>query len=202
MNLLEELEARVLCGDGAMGTVLLEAGFSLDHCFEELCLTGPDRIGDLHQQYIAAGARVIETNTFGGNAVRLERFGLENRVAEINRAAAQLAVKAARGKDIYVAGSVGPLGITGEKAAARGIDRAQCFREQIAAQLEGGVQLIFFETFMDLEEMEIALSAKNALGDALSICSFACATEGRIASGVTLVEAFEKLQGEGAKWWA
>ncbi|MEP6698678.1 MAG: bifunctional homocysteine S-methyltransferase/methylenetetrahydrofolate reductase [Verrucomicrobiota bacterium] len=199
MNLLEELEARVLCGDGAMGTVLLESGVPLEQCFEELCLTEPERIGAIHQQYIAAGARVIETNTFGANAVRLERFGFENRVSEINRAAAQIAVKAAQGKNIYVAGSVGPLGISGDEATARGIDRAQCFREQIEALLDGGVQLIFFETFMDFDEMEIALGAKNAIGDALAICSFACAPEGRIASGITLVEAFEKLQGRGAK---
>ena len=107
-----------------MGTLLLEAGIPLSRCFEELSVTEPDRIETIHKQYIAAGARVIETNTFGANAVRLERFGLEGRAAEINRAAVEIALRAARGKDVYVAGSVGPLGIGGDEAAVRGIDRA------------------------------------------------------------------------------
>lgn len=182
-----------------MGTMLLEAGVPIERCFEELCVTEPERIETVHRQYIAAGARVIETNTFGANAARLERFGLEQKVSEINRAAAHLAVKAARGKNVYVAGSVGPLGITADQARARDINRAQCFREQISALLEGGAQIIFFETFMDLEEMEIALRAKNATGDALEICAFACAPEGRLACGMSLLEAFAKLRELGAR---
>jgi methionine synthase / methylenetetrahydrofolate reductase(NADPH) len=199
MDLLDELQTRVLCGDGAMGTLLLDAGIPLERCFEELCVSEPDRIETIHRDYIAAGARVIETNTFGGNAVSLERFGFEARVGEINRAAAQLAVKVARGKNVYVAGSVGPLGIDGKKSAARGIDRAEVFREQIGALLEGGVDLIFFETFMDFAEMEIALGAANELGAALAICSFACTPEGRLSSGMFLVDAFATLQELGAK---
>ena len=199
MDLLDELQSRVLCGDGAMGTLLLERGIPLERCFEEICLTEPDRIRAIHQQYIDAGARVIETNTFGGNAVRLERFGLEERVAEINRAAAQIASNAAQGKNVYVAGSVGPLGITGDEAKARGIDRKQCFRDQVTALLEGGVQLIFFETFMDFEEMEIAFRARQEAGDGLTICSFACAPEGRLASGTLLVDAFAKLREQKAQ---
>src|SRR6266705_1076239 len=160
MDLIDELRSRVLCGDGAMGTLLLDAGIPLERCFEELCVTEPERIETIHQEYIDAGARVIETNTFGANAVRLERFGLEGRVTEINRAAAQIAARTARGKNVYVAGNVGPLGISGDEAAARGIDRALCFREQISALLEGGVDMIFFETFMDFEEMKIAFLAR------------------------------------------
>jgi homocysteine S-methyltransferase len=194
MDLLEELQTRVLCGDGAMGTVLMEDGVPREHCLEELCVTEPDRIEKIHQQYIGAGARVIETNTFGANAVRLERFGFESRVAEINRAAAALAAKTARGKDVYVAGSVGPLGINGDEARARGIDRLACFREQISALLEGGVDLIFFETFMDFEEMEIALRARKEIDGSLAICSFACTEQGRIASGMLLVDAWTKLR--------
>jgi methionine synthase I (cobalamin-dependent) len=199
MDLLDELQTRVLCGDGAIGTLLLEAGIPLKRCFEELCVTEPERIEKIHQEYISAGARVIETNTFGANAVRLERFGLEGRVAEINRAAAQIAIKTARGKDVYVAGSVGPLGISGDDARSRGIDRADCFREQISALLEGGVDLIFFETFMDFKEMAIALRAWNEVDAGLAICSFACAPEGRISSGVSLMDVFAKLRTSGAK---
>ena len=199
MDLLDELQTRVLCGDGAIGTLLLEAGIPLERCFEELCVTEPDRIEKIHQQYIGAGARVIETNTFGANAVRLERFGLEGRVAEINRAAARIASKTARGKDVYVAGSVGPLGIRAEEAQSRGIDREHCFREQITALLEGGADLIFFETFMDFEEMEIAFRARKEIDEGLTICSFACAPEGRISSGMLLVDAFAKLRALGAR---
>jgi methionine synthase I (cobalamin-dependent) len=199
MDLIEELQALVLCGDGAMGTLLLDQGIPLERCFEELCVSEPDRIRTIHEQYIGAGARVIETNTFGANAVRLERFGLENRVVEINRAAAQIAKKAATGKSVYVAGSVGPLGISADDVAARGIDRAQCFQEQINALLETGVQLIFFETFMDFSEMEIAFRAKKELSDIPEICSFSCTREGRLASGMRLVDAFANLREQGAK---
>ena len=196
---LEELEARVLCGDGAMGTRLLADGIPLERCFEELCVSEPDRIRRIHEEYIAAGSRVIETNTFGANAVRLERFGLERRVAEINRAAVDVAKSAVRGRRVYVAGSVGPLGISAEDATARGIDRAQCFREQIAALLEAGVELIFFETFMDFEEMVIAFRAKKELSDIPEICSFSCAPDARLGSGMQLADAATTLHESGAK---
>jgi len=198
MDLLDELETRVLCGDGAIGTLLLEEGIPLDCCFEELSVKDPARIERIHLQYISAGTRVIETNSFGANAVRLERFGLEARVAEINRAAAQLATKAARGKDVYVAGSVGPLGISGEEAKLRGIDRGRCFGDQITALCEGGADFIFFETFMDLEEMKIALGAWQEGGAGFALCSFACGAEGRIFPGVLLLEAFAELRNLGA----
>ena len=199
MDLLEELQTRVLCGDGAMGTMLLDAGIPLSRCYEELCITEPERIEDIHRQYIGAGARVIKTNTFGANAVRLVRLGLEGRVAEINRAAARIATAAARGKEVYVAGSVGPLGIGEDEALARGIDRRLCFREQITALLEGGIDSIFFETFMDFEEMEIAYRARREVGAGLTLCSFSCAPEGQISSGMRLVEAFAKLRVLGAQ---
>jgi methionine synthase / methylenetetrahydrofolate reductase(NADPH) len=199
MGLLDELEARVLCGDGAMGTLLMAAGMPLERCFEELCVSDPDRIRTIHQQYISAGARVIETNTFGANALRLARFGMEGRVAEINRAGVRVAKEAAQGKNVYVAGSVGPLGINADEAAARGIDRSQRFREQISALLEGGVDAIFFETFMDVTEMEMALCVKKELSDLPAICSFACAVNGRLPSGMPLTHALATLREQGAK---
>jgi homocysteine S-methyltransferase len=197
MDLLDELESRIICGDGAMGTLLLEAGASLDRCLEEICVRDPNRIRRIHDQYIGAGARVIETNTFGANAVRLERFGFEDRVAEINRAAASLARQSARGKNVYVAGSVGSLGISAEEANARGIDREGCFRDQVHALIEAGMQIIFFETFMDFDEMEIAFRATKG-ADCLTICSFACGPEGRLSSGMLLVDAFSCLRELGA----
>jgi methionine synthase / methylenetetrahydrofolate reductase(NADPH) len=199
MDLLDELERRVVCGDGAVGTLLLNAGVPIERCFEELCISEPGPIQKMHEDYIAAGARVIETNTFGANAVRLERFGLEARVSEINRAAVAVAKSAAGKRDVCIAGSVGPLGINAEAAAGRGIDRAECFREQITALLDAGADLIFFETFTDFEEMELALRAKNESGSALEICSFACAPNGQLRCGTMLDRAFARLREMGAR---
>ncbi|HSP46142.1 MAG TPA: homocysteine S-methyltransferase family protein [Chthoniobacterales bacterium] len=199
MDLLGELGRRVVCGDGAMGTTLLNAGLPIERCFEELSMSQPERIRKIHEDYIAAGAEVIKTNTFGGNEVRLGRFGLENRVAEINGAAVAVARSAAAKRDLCIAGSVGPLGINAEEAAARGIDRDHCFREQITALLEAGTDVIFFETFTTFEEMEIALRSKNTIGAVPEICSFACEPHGRLRCGTALSDAFAKLQKMGAR---
>jgi homocysteine S-methyltransferase len=199
MDLLDELEKRVVCGDGAIGTLLLDDGVPMECCFEELSVSEPERIRKIHEAYIAAGARVIETNTFGANAVRLGRFGMEGRVSEINRAAVAVAKSTAENRDVCIAGSVGPLGITVETAVARGIDPARCFREQITAMVEAGVDAIFFETFTDFDEIEIALRAKNMVSKAPEICSFACGPSGRLRCGTFLVEAFGRLRDIGAK---
>lgn len=163
MDFLDELQHRILPGDGAMGTELLAAGAAPDCCLEELCVSQPDLVRGLHERYVAAGARVIETNTFGANAVRLARFGCEGRVNEINWTAAQLAKEVTRGTGVYVGGSVGPLGISAEEAAAQGIDRHEVFTEQIGALLDGGCNVIFLETFLDVDELLIALHAKQSL---------------------------------------
>ena len=198
MDLLDELQSGLICGDGAMGTMLLEEGIPLERCLEELCISEPGRVAKIHQAYVAAGARVIETNTFGASRVRLDRFGLGDRTHEINAAAARLAQQAVKGKDICVAGSVGPLGISADEAETRGIDRAAVFHEQVAGLLDGGANAIFFETFLDYDELEIALGAKMELSKAPTICSLACESEGRLSSGLTLVEAFRKLTALGA----
>lgn len=198
MNLLEELDAHVVCGDGAMGTLLLDRGVAVDRCLEELCLSEPERVRRIHEEYIAAGARVIETNTFGANAVRLQRFGLEDRVREINGAAAALARSCAQNKNVWVAGSIGPLGLSASEAHERGIDRAAVFREQIAALLEEDVDLLFFETFMSFEEMEIALGAVPP-NDKIIVTFFACEPEGRLQSGMPIVDAFGRCRERGAK---
>ena len=198
MDLLAELDEHVVCGDGAIGTLLLDRGVPVDHCLEELCIGEPDRIVAIHQEYVAAGARIIETNTFGANSVRLARFGLEDRVAEINKAAACLARKAAAGKGICVAGSVGPLGISSHEAQERGIDRSECFREQVTALIEAKVDLIFFETFLNFEEMEIALRA-TPKNDCIIVALFACEPDARLQSGMPLVEALARCRELGAK---
>ena len=198
MHLLDLLQSGLVCGDGAMGTMLLEDGVPLERCLEEFCLSEPERVSRIHDAYVTAGAQVIETNTFGANGVRLDRFGFREQTHEINAAAAQLARKAAKGRDVIVAGSVGPLGITADEAQARGIDRAAIFAEQVSGLLDGGAEAIFFETFLEYDELELALRAKMRISKAPTICSLACEQEGRLPSGVTLVEAFRKLTELGA----
>ena len=200
MDLIDELHSRVLCGDGAMGTALMEvADAPFERCLEEFCLSAPDVVTKIHAQYIDAGARVIETNSFGANAARLERHGLEGKVREINRAAAHLARQAARGKDVYVAGSVGPLGFTADEARERNIDRRAVFHEQIGALLDGGVDLIFFETFLDLDELTLALEVKQSLQALPALCSLACAEEGRLPDGRPITEAFAQSAGRAGR---
>ena len=199
MDLIDELQTSVLCGDGAMGTALIEkADVPFDRCLEEFCLSAPDLVANIHTQYIEAGARIIETNSFGSNCPRLVRHGLEDRVTELNLTAARLACQAARGKSVYVAGSVGPLGLTVDEAQAQSVDRARCFRDQMAALFEGGVDLIFFETFLDLDELLMAMAVKQELRAGPMICSLACAEEGRLPSGLPIAEALARLQAAGA----
>ncbi len=194
MDFLDELQHRILPGDGAMGTALMTAGVPGEACFEELCVSAPERVAEVHAQAIGAGARLIRTNTFGANAVRLARHGHGHRVGEINWSAAQLAKDAARGTGAYVAGSVGPLGISAAEAEARGIDRQEAFTEQLGALLDGGARVIFLETFLDLEELLLAVQVKHALHHCPVIASLACPDGGRLPDGTTLAEAFTKLR--------
>lgn len=164
---LEALDERVLVCDGAMGTQLYSRGVFINRCFEALNLTQPDLVSTVHDEYVRAGADVIETNTFGANRVKLRAFGLGDRVADINREGARLARAAARasGHDrVYVAGAIGPLGIRVEPWGKTGVDEAeQFFGEQAAALLEGGVDLFILETFRDLNEIGAAIAAVRGL---------------------------------------
>lgn len=193
MNLLEEIEDHPLCADGAMGTLLMERGILAAQCLEELCVSQPDLVSAIHAEYLEAGARIIRTNSFGANPARLANHGLEGRVNEINWQAAQIAKLAAKGTGAYVAGSVGPLGIPAEEAAARGIDREECFRTQIGALLDGGVNLICLETFQDPDELLLALRVKHSLHHCPAICSLAPGKNGDLPGGTSISEAFGLL---------
>ena len=196
MAILEEIETHPICGDGAMEPLLQERGAAADECPEAICISHPELVRGIHADYVKAGARIIGTNTFGANAVQLERHGLSNRINEINWQGAQLARQAA--KEGFVAGSVGPLGISSSEAIQLGIDREECFRTQIGALLEGGVDLISLETFHDIDELLIALHVKQSLHHCPAICSFAASGDGLLFGGVSLEAAFEKLIREDA----
>ena len=180
-----------------MGTELMATGVPLDVCFEELNVTRPELVSGVHNAYVAAGARVLETNTFGGNEVRLSRHGLESRGRELNQAAVRLGRKAIGARAIYLAASIGPLGL--EYDEAQTLNPAQIFGEQIEAILEEGVDLFFFETFQDLEEIQIALKALRERDSKIpAICSMVCSEEGRLPSSLPIVQAFPELVRRGA----
>jgi len=203
MNLLEELQASVVCGDGAMGTELMGAGVPMEVCLEEVNLTDPDVVFRIHEAYIAAGSRVIETNTFGANSMRLAKHGLESKVRELNIAAVTIAKRASSGKEVCVAASVGPLGIATEEVRAQKIDQKAIFQEQISALLEADVQAIFLETFLDLEEIKIALQALRQLSTEIPvICSMVCSEEGRLPSSLPWCKHFVNFPGLGQTWSA
>lgn len=199
-DFLTALNDGVLCGDGAMGTLLAEHGIPSGSCFEELCLERPELILEIHSEYLAAGASVITTNSFGANAQKLASFALESKTAEINRRAASLAREAVMeaGKQSWVAGSVGPLGVSGSEAEARGIDREALFREQIAALLDGGCDLILLETFQDPEELSLALQIAKSLGTKPVITLIASPESGRLPGGAWVGDVLETLGNEGA----
>lgn len=161
---LERIEERALVADGAMGTMLYAHGIPFSRCFDELNLSAPATVKDVHLAYVKAGAEVIETNTFGANRGRLARHGLEGKVPEINRAGARLAREIA-GHDAYVAGSVGPLGLRLEPLGPTSLAEGRAmFREQIEALIEGGVDLIVLETMIEVREAQQALLAARELG--------------------------------------
>src|ERR1041385_2732969 len=165
----------VLC-DGAMGTLLYAKGVFINKCYDELNLTQPDMVRNIHQEYLNAGAEVIETNTFGGNSFRLARHGLAEKVAEINRRGAALAREAAdafnlkKASQVLVAESVGPLGIRIEPLGKTAREEARAsFCQQSAAVVEGGVYLIMLETFGYLEELHQAILAAREVAPGTQI---------------------------------
>lgn len=164
-SFLDDLERRVLVCDGAMGTMLYAKGIFLNRSFDELNLTQPDLVAEVHQAYVRAGADVIETNTFGANQVKLGAFGLAERAHAINVQGARIAKHAAR-ENAWVAGSIGPLGVRVEPWGKTGLDEAEnYFREQARALVEGGVDLFILETFRDVNEIGAAIRAVRSVCD-------------------------------------
>lgn len=159
-NLLDWLEERrILLFDGAMGTMMYNKGIYINRCYDELNLSSPDLVADCHREYVAAGADVVETNTFGANRVKLLAHGFEDRLQDINREGARMAREAV-GDTALVAGAVGPLGIKIEPWGPTSVEEArEMFAEQIRALCDGGIDCIVLETFGDLNEIHQALTA-------------------------------------------
>jgi methionine synthase / methylenetetrahydrofolate reductase(NADPH) len=160
---LDAVRAGGLVFDGAMGTAIYEHGILYNRCFDELNVSQPDAIHEVHAAYVEAGAQVLETNTFGANRFRLAHHGFAARVREINAAGVEVARGAAAGR-AFVVGSVGPTGLMLEtQSAARRDEIETAFREQCAALVEAGVDGLVLETFRQPEELELAVaSARHA----------------------------------------
>ena len=197
-SFLEELERRVLVCDGAMGTMLYARGVFLNRSFDELNLTQPDLVTEVHHAYVRAGADVIETNTFGANRIKLSTFGLADRTAEINTEGARLARRAAHDQ-AFVAGAIGPLGVRIEPWGKTGIDEAETyFREQGAALLEGGVDLFVLETFRDLNEIGAAIRAVRSLSSLPIVAQVTTEEDGNTLDGAAPELFIQQLEELGA----
>jgi homocysteine S-methyltransferase len=176
----EMLATRPLLADGAMGTVLYARGVFINRCYDELNLSDPGLILSVHEEYLQAGAEIVETNTFGGNRFRLTRHGLGGKVRDINAAGVKLAreavnrLKAKQAGEALVAGSVGPLGVRLEPLGKTGLDEArEAFAEQMTVLTEGGpgvgVDLLIVETMPALNEAHEALKAAQEVAPGLPV---------------------------------
>ena len=198
---LRRIAAGPLLADGAMGTMLYSRGISFERCFEELNVAEPGVVQQIHREYLAAGAELIETNTFGGNRYRLALHGCEGRVRELNLRGVKLAREAREiaGEPAFVAGSVGPIGRALSPLGDVTLHAARdAFREQIDALLEGGADLIILETFPRLDELLAALSAARAAGDLPIVAQVTIDEDGRTLDGQEMDEVARALEAAGA----
>lgn len=171
--------------DGAVGTRLYDKGIYINRSYDELNLVAPDLVREVHEEYVKAGADVIETNSFGATRHKLQPYGLESKLREINIAAATIAREAA-GERVYVAGAIGPLGLRIEPYGPTSFDEAKdMFKEQAEALLEGGVDLFILETFSELPVIEQAIRAVRELCDLPVIAQMTIQMDGKTTFGTT-----------------
>jgi len=188
------MKERILIGDGAMGTLLYSHG--VDLCFEELNLTHPDQVLHIHQAYIEAGADIIQTNTYGANYIKLARYGLEDSVKKINKAAVQIAKKAA-GKNTFVLGTIG--GIHGSRTSIGTKDEIKrSFREQLYCLLLEGVDGLLLETYYDFDELTTVLKIAREETDIPIITNVSMHEAGVLQNGIELIDALQQLEDLGA----
>ncbi|WP_107727868.1 bifunctional homocysteine S-methyltransferase/methylenetetrahydrofolate reductase [Desmospora activa] len=195
-DLKEALSHRLWVGDGAMSTYLYQQGIPVGVCPEELTLTQPEWIIDVHRRYREAGAALIQTNTYGANRDRLARYGIESKTTRINREAAALARRGA-GDEAYVLGSIGSI-LAGRVLHYSEADYRDMYEEQATALLYAGVDGLILETFIDLKELVLALETIRPLTDVPVLCNLAMVEVGRTRDGHLLSDAFQVLQQKGA----
>ena len=220
---VDGLPVRTVLCDGAMGTMLYGGGVFINRSYDELNVTQPEMVRAVHLEYLQAGAEIIETNTFGANRFRLERYGFGERVRELNLAGVRLArrcveeVQEKQGSQAFVAGAIGSLGVSvGAEAGGTAGDGLGCgarrpvgvvsaeaarevFAEQVRALVEGGVDLLVIETMMSMEEVEQALGAVKEEGAGLRVMVMVTVDEeGRCLDGRSAEDAARRMEGWGA----
>ena len=189
----EQLSRRVMVADGAFGTMLYARGAFINRCFDEMNLSAPDIVRQIHQDYVKAGADIIETNTFGANRSRLSGFGLAEKLQAINQAGVRLAREAAQEK-AFVAAAVGPLGLRIEPLGPTSFAEARAiFREQLEALFGAGIDLLIFETFGNLKELREAVDAAREAGgkDPVIVAEVTIDDDAHLPGGAT-IESFTR----------
>ena len=183
--------------DGAMGTMLMDAGLKSGDCPEEWNVLQPDAVRKIHREYIQAGSQIILTNTFGGTSVRMETHGLQDRVIELNKKAAENARAEADAAHhlVLVAGSMGPTGQLMEPLGTLSIsDAEKSFADQAAGLAEGGVDLFWIETMSDLSEVKAAVAGIRSVSELPIAATMSFDSHGRTMMGVSPEQAVNDLQ--------
>ncbi len=192
-----KLQSKIVVADGAMGTMLYAKGIFINRCFDELNLSAPQIVKEVHQEYVRAGAEVLETNTFGSNRIRLTAFGFGEKLRAINQAGVRLAREAA-GERAFVAGAIGPIGAPIEPLGPISFAEARSvFKEQAEALIEAGIDLLVLETFYDLSELREAIfAAREAAGpDMVIVAQVTVEDDGNLRDG-TSTETFTRSLNE------
>ncbi|MBK8799841.1 MAG: bifunctional homocysteine S-methyltransferase/methylenetetrahydrofolate reductase [Anaerolineales bacterium] len=198
---LQRLVETPLLADGAMGTMLYAKGASSEQCLEHLVLSKPAWVSEIHQAYATAGADIIKTHTFGASRIRLADYGLGDKVRDLNFRAVKLVrdVREVTGRALFIAGDVGPLGKRLQPDGPLSADDvADAFREQVSVLWEAGADLILFETFTDLHEIEIGVRAARAVCDLPIVASMTFAEDGLTMTGYAPDAVAARLRAAGA----
>ena len=193
---LARIQNGPIVADGAMGTMLYANGVSFTTCFDQVNLTDPELVGSIHRSYIGAGAELIETNSFGANRFKLQQFGLQDRVREINKAAVRIAREAREvsGKSVLVSGAIGPSGAAMAPIGKISGDAIQAaFREQVEALEEFGVDLFTIETIPTVAELRLAVAAVRDCSDLPIVAMMTFAEDGRSIGGDSIDSAFSAM---------
>ncbi|MEJ5260109.1 MAG: bifunctional homocysteine S-methyltransferase/methylenetetrahydrofolate reductase [Anaerohalosphaeraceae bacterium] len=192
-DLLQRIREGIVIGDGAMGTMLYQRGAFVNTCFEELNLSRPDWIREIHQAYIQAGCDFIETNTFGANSIKLGRFGLADKTAVLNQTAAEIAKDAAP-VEVLVAGSMGPSGLNIPVPDPELTSMLhQVFAEQARALFEGEVDFFLLETFSSEAELLIAVEAVRSVCELPILAQMTCLEHAQTVFGTPIEQALSAV---------
>ncbi len=193
----EQLASRALVADGAMGTMLYSKGIFINRCYDELNLSAPEMVKEIHREYAGAGAEILETNTFGANRMRLAAFGISEKLSAINHAGVRLA-REAGGDKVFVAGAIGPLGARIEPLGPTSFAEARAiFLEQAETLVDAGADLLLLETFARLDELrEAVFAARQAAGKEMTVVAQVTIDDfGNMPDG-TDTETFTRALGE------